>query len=144
MYTLDKFSHIKILASRCKYESLWNWPWFYEVVHNIFKNYIPRLCFMLLSCVNFIILIGICNFRKLSLLPKVKRNLFCTLSVDFSFREFWSFQSNLMAKGNLTNITFTYPSVKNKKVLQQWDQSVEDLTFLEEMKNYELNLLEGK
>jgi hypothetical protein len=48
------------------------------------------------------------NFRKLLLLLEVKRNLFCTLSVDFGFREFWSFRSNAMAKGNLTNIVVTY------------------------------------
>ncbi len=107
LYTLEKFSHLKILVSRCKNESLQNWPWFYEVVHNIFKNYITRLHFMLLNCVNFIILMGIGNFRKLSLSPEVKRNLFSTLSVDFGFREFWSFRSNSMAKGNLTNIAVT-------------------------------------
>jgi hypothetical protein len=107
LYTLDKFSHLKILVSRCKYKSLQNWPWFYKVVHNIFKNYITRLHFMLLNCVNFIISMGIGNFRKLLLSPKVKLNLFCTLSVDFGFREFRSFQSNSMAKGNLTNIAVT-------------------------------------
>jgi hypothetical protein len=48
------------------------------------------------------------NLRKLSLSPEVKQNLFCTLSVDFSFGEFRSFQSNAMAKGNLTNIVVTY------------------------------------
>ncbi len=63
---------------------------------------------MLLNCVNFIILMGIGNFRKLLLSPEVKRNLFCTLSVDFGFREFQSFRSNSMAKGNLTNIAVTY------------------------------------
>jgi hypothetical protein len=51
---------------------------------------------------------GFGNFRKLSLLPEVKQNLLCTLSVDFGFREFRSFQSNSMAKGNLTNIAVTY------------------------------------
>ena len=108
LYTVDKFSHLKILVSRCKYESLRNWLWFYKVVHNIFKNYIARLCFMLLNCINFIILIGIGNFRKLSLSPKVEQNLFCTLSVDFGFREFWSFRSYTMVEGNLTNIAVTY------------------------------------
>ncbi len=60
---------------------------------------------MLFNCVNFIILMS--NFRKLSLSPEVKENLFCTLSVDFGFREFWSFRSNSMTKGNLTNIAVT-------------------------------------
>jgi hypothetical protein len=72
LHILDKFSHLKILVSRCKYESLRNWPWFYEVVHNIFKNYIARLCFMLLNCVNFIISMGISNFHKLLLSPKLR------------------------------------------------------------------------
>jgi hypothetical protein len=63
---------------------------------------------MLLNCVNFIISMGIGNFRKLSLLPEVKQNLFCTLSVDFGLGEFRSFWSNSMTKDNLTNIAVTY------------------------------------
>ncbi len=59
-----------------------------------------------------LILMGIGNFHKLSLLPEVERNLFCILSVDFGFREFQSFRSNWMVKGNLTNIAVTYLRVQ--------------------------------